>query len=576
MNKKRAFCKYSALAGFLVLFFSCASSPAPEDVSKSGTVVVIHPDVKQNRTFFSSINKRAVELAENGSPESLKMAVSLVHKSNDEEYTENERVFLGMCSSIMEILWPSENSTWDIPSFPRENQYIGAIDSARRGIFDSSTGNSDFFTITLPSLVVVTAENKSDYIQSARESLQNALSLQSDSVMALYLYGRLLEKKGEYSEALKYLEKAKTFSPSNFEILFALMNCYYNCGEYNSAYIIGESLLSRFPQNVDVLHLSSRCAYGTGNLDKAEEYVVRIILLEPENISFLLFRAKILMEKADYIRASSLLDVYSRSDVNGKDYLLLRAQLQRDWNKNLTAAGEIIGKALRLYPQDMEVQLFAAEIASSSGIAVNGLKAVDIAGLVLKSDSSNYRGMKVYVTEMIKMSSWQEAYTYSSKVIGMSCADDEDFYSHIEICLALKKNDEASLIVNRLYSKNPQDENILQCYIKVLIATGKKDAALEMINRLLPSANAKMKSFLYYERSFYNTNDDDVLNDLRSSLTSNPRNKDSLYRLYEIYYGKKDWNRAQYYLKQVVALDSQNTRLLEKNAELDALRGKTQ
>jgi len=80
-----------------------------------------------------------------------------------------------------------------------------------------------------------------------------------------------------------------------------------------------------------------------------------------------------------------------------------------------------------------------------------------------------------------------------------------------------------------------------------------------------------MKSFLYYERSFVHTSEDEVLNDLRSSLTSNPRNKDSLYRLYEIYYGKKDYRRAQYYLKQVVALDSSNAQLLQKNNELDLL-----
>ena len=62
-----------------------------------------------------------------------------------------------------------------------------------------------------------------------------------------------------------------------------------------------------------------------------------------------------------------------------------------------------------------------------------------------------------------------------------------------------------------------------------------------------------------------------MLADLRSSLTANPRNKDSLYRLYRIYYGKKDWRRAQYYLKQVVAIDPANPDYLSRNAELDKL-----
>ena len=87
----------------------------------------------------------------------------------------------------------------------------------------------------------------------------------------------------------------------------------------------------------------------------------------------------------------------------------------------------------------------------------------------------------------------------------------------------------------------------------------------------MPESNVRMKSFLYYERSFLRTSEDQVLADLRSSLTANPRNKDSLYRLYRIYYGKKDWRRAQYYLKQVVALDPSNATYVRQNSELDGL-----
>ena len=80
-----------------------------------------------------------------------------------------------------------------------------------------------------------------------------------------------------------------------------------------------------------------------------------------------------------------------------------------------------------------------------------------------------------------------------------------------------------------------------------------------------------MKSFLYYQRSYFGATEENVLSDLRSSLTANPRNKDALFRLYEIYYRKRDWRRAQYYLKQVVAIDPANPDYLSRNAELDKL-----
>ena len=61
------------------------------------------------------------------------------------------------------------------------------------------------------------------------------------------------------------------------------------------------------------------------------------------------------------------------------------------------------------------------------------------------------------------------------------------------------------------------------------------------------------------------------LADLRSSLIANPRNTDSLFRLYQIYYDKKDYRKAQYYLKQVVALNPNDTDVKNLNEQLNQL-----
>ena len=139
------------------------------------------------------------------------------------------------------------------------------------------------------------------------------------------------------------------------------------------------------------------------------------------------------------------------------------------------------------------------------------------------------------------------------------------------MCLALRRTTEASAIADRIYADSPDDEEAQTAYIKVLASSGQVAAANQLIAKLLPDANPKMKSFLYYERSFLQGSEDQSLADLRASLTANPRNKDSLYRLYKIYYGKKDWRRAQYYLKQVVALDPANSIYVRQNAELEKL-----
>ena len=79
-----------------------------------------------------------------------------------------------------------------------------------------------------------------------------------------------------------------------------------------------------------------------------------------------------------------------------------------------------------------------------------------------------------------------------------------------------------------------------------------------------------MKSFLYYRKSLLQNTESAALADLRSSLISNPRNSDALFRLYEIYYKKSDLRKAQYYLKQVIALNPNDAKMRTLNEQLEA------
>ena len=88
---------------------------------------------------------------------------------------------------------------------------------------------------------------------------------------------------------------------------------------------------------------------------------------------------------------------------------------------------------------------------------------------------------------------------------------------------------------------------------------------------MLPSASSKMKSYLYYRKSFLERSEETALADLRSSLIANPRNSEALFRLYEIYFDKKDYRKAQYYLKQVVAINPNDSSYRRLNEALTQL-----
>ena len=575
---------FGTLALFLpAVFFSCGSTPreqlaAPghlEDSyeADSSQAVTITLPPKKDKTFFSGIPEEAVALVEDGSPQALNQAYSFLRKSG-EDCEENEKILTNIAAAFMSILWKQEVSPFQTFQISTSNPYTGAVESAKKGIYDESTGGKDFLNLVLPSLVLVTSDTRSDYYPKALSSLQEALNLRPDSVVANYLLGTLFSRMGDYEKALLHFKKAFDFSPDTVETCCSLAECNFNLKNYETSLNLASSILEKNPLFTPAIKLCAENSFALKKLDESEAFVGRVLQQEPENSYYVLFRAKILAEKGDYIRSASLLDVYALSNSEDREYLVLRTKVQKDWNKNMTAASATIEKALSLYPEDTEILLTAAALAGETGARINGMTAGEIAQKILAKDGSNVEALKIQVNDFVSRKKWEEAYKTSSQLIKMKEIPQECLYTHIDICLAYGKNNEAWDLASSVYGKNPRDENALQTYIKVLVSTNRRGEALQLIEENLSGASSKMKSFFYYERSFLQTNENSVMVDLRSSLTANPRNKDALFRLYQIYFNKKEYRKAQYYLKQVVAISPADENLLQLNAELEKLLSK--
>ena len=152
------------------------------------------------------------------------------------------------------------------------------------------------------------------------------------------------------------------------------------------------------------------------------------------------------------------------------------------------------------------------------------------------------------------------------KLVSLDSENPVTALRYVEVCSYVQKYNEAYNFISKLYKKNPDDELILQAYVLAYSKTGKRDDVLKFINSLLPeTANKKIKSDLLYQRSFLQKMEENQLADLRSSLMEQPRNSKSLFRLYEIYFEKKDYRKAQYYLKQVVAINPNDMSMKKLN-----------
>lgn len=567
--------KFSAFFCIFLIFisFSFAKKKKAKEATplkeNESAVKLIVPE-RKDLSYFDEIDKAVLADVEKGSPESLRSAIGLL-KRNRESMSEKEQVLHYIAVSIMQLCWKSQAFSEPTTGQVIKNDYTGAVSSSKNGFYDPPAEPSDFLSYALPSLVLAASETRNDYYEQSEAFLLKARSLNPSSVFVNYLLGILYHRMSDYKKSNEYYGYASDMTDSCFECSYAFAESFMYLSDPFSAFSLSEKLLKIYPQNKMLLQLCAESSFSAGDYTNAELYVGRVLQIEPENSYYLLFRARILVRKGEYIRAASLLDAYSKKDSSSRDYLLLRFIVQKNWNKNISAATATIENALVLYPDDAEIILEAASLASDSGIKIAGKSGEELADKILEKDPENYDALEIKIASMMFSRKWKEAYAASSDLIKKENIPDTVLFTHIKICLSAGKNDEAWNYASKMYNENSTDENILQSYIEVLVSCGKNQEASAIIARLLPTAAAKMKSFLYYQRSFISAGESAILADLRSSLTANPRNKDSLFRLYRIYYNKKEYRKAQYYLKQVVALSPKDDSLLKLNQDLEKL-----
>ena len=583
-------CMLAAAALFMSCFFvSCASNntgeadhvsaefvPADSSLAQDDTQTqeeeldsIKLPQAVKPKSYFSKIDEQIVQNVELGSPQSLSAAMTALRK-NEAEYIESEKVLIYVATQLMSILWSSQKITWNVYETTEDTPYTAALNSVKKGIYDTSTGNKDFLSTFLPTLVYLTPNITANVQLQCGQGLEASLKMNPDSVAANYLAGLYYEKNGKYEMAEPCLKKAYAASHA-MEIVLEYAKVLSKNGNTALAESIMKELGSDGTSSLAVLKQNAYIAFEKGDYTAAEEYVARVLQQTPNDLEFVLFRAKIFIEKNDYIHAVSLLDMYARQNDTNIDYLILRSRVQLDWSKNTAAATETIEKAMQLYPDNVDAILIAAKISSATDGPVAGKYADELAAIVLEKSPNNKDALIYALDGLIQRENWQEAYQISSSLIKTQGENENVILKHVTVCLKLKKNSEAMELAQRAYNSNPSSEVITQTYILACTQVLSRDESLKLIDSMLPSASSKMKSYLYYRKSFLERSEDTALADLRSSLIANPRNSDALFRLYEIYFDKKDYRKAQYYLKQVVAINPNDSSYKRLNEALTQL-----
>ncbi len=565
---KRFLTCFFVLTPFLLISCASNSQTSENDNQGTGESVSISIPKRENKSFFSSIPAETMALLEYGTPASIKSFASKIHKSLKENYTEQEIVALNICSAVMTYVWPSESFNTTIPDAAFYNKYTPIINSVKFGVYDTSSGDNDFFTCLLPNLLILTQDMKDSYCPQMIQSLEKCLTYNENSPLTKYLLGLVHLRMGNAQKSLDYLKSLESPEKKQKEVLIAKCKAYFSNQQYKKSAEFAEKVLSITPDYRPCLEILCQSLLNKEKWTEADSVSVELLRLDPDNVNYMLMRARALLFTGEYLKASTILNSCERMTPTHKDYLVLRGLLQKNWTKNMNAAVECMKTALELYPDDFEVLLLSAQIASSSGEKINNKSAIDLLTIILEKDKNNIDARELYVKELLSIGNYEKAYQIGKVLIESEDVDLFAICDFVDVCNSLKKFDEAWEIAQKLYDEDPLSEEIQRTYIKTLIIQDKKTEASELIEYLLPKSTSPMKSFLYYEKSFLDTGDK-ILDDLRTSLSYNGRNTDSLYKIYQIYYANKNWKMALFYLKQLSAIKPNDQEIKDKVAELE-------
>ena len=512
---------------------------------------------------------------EKGSPASLKEAVLFIQ--NDSKGLTNEnKLYLKVIADIMYLVYPLETNGVKPPLYAEDEPYLQALKEVKSGLYPVSTKKDGFLSLIIPTLVL-TYNDFSDttlaqYSEDIESRLMEAQKLRPQSVLPHYLLGLLKEKNNKLTEAVVLYQKAWQLDSSCYPAGFKYGHFAAESGNGAEALKIADTLNSSYKDNTEVKLLYAQAHIAKNDLNKASENIVSVLKKEPENISALLLRIRILIEQKEYLRANSLLDAYSTKNKTAKNYLLYRARVTKEWNKNLIRASEFLTEAYKYYPEDFNVLLACAEICFEASTKIDNKSADFFIRKVLEAYPKNTAALALLVKNDINNGKWAQA-VESAEDLAAKYPSDANKELLLTSYLGAGQTSKALSLAKKLYAntKNPST-SFINLYMEALYAGKDYQTVKQVINQKIKGADSQLKSILYYYNAkLEQRNSSEYLNFLQSSLLSNPRNKDSLFAMYEWYLKTKDYKKAKYYLGQVLALDPSNKNLVNLSENLDKL-----
>ncbi|MDR1302502.1 MAG: tetratricopeptide repeat protein [Treponema sp.] len=501
-------------------------------------------------------------LTEEGIPSSLLRALDLI-RTRDLGDNEFGRIMTAVILNLLHKFYPYPPLPAQVPVLPQSQTHIYSriLRNGETGVYTAPRQNTqDYLELVLPFLTFSShfAAYQPERLLDALPDLRRAEALNPRSVLAPYFIGLIYEHTNRPNRAIQAYTRAYGLSAECYPAALGQARILEATGQRQEAILLLEKLLIQSPDNMTVKHQLARTYYAGQDWPRAESAIAEILQQDSQNPEFILMYAHALVEQGQFFKALVPLDRYSNK--NQRLYLFLRAKVQAEGYLNRGAALNYLRAILKASPTDEQVAVYTAALLLQSPRWEEQNEGRELLQSLLQAEQPSLEVIDLVFKDAVQREDWEEASRYVDKLLG------EHRYQYLlsasRVEQGLGNTGKAFAYAQEFHEQNPADEAGAMVYAAALINTGRQREAKTLIeSRLKLTEKGTERAEYYYLHSRIGVTEEEVVQDLRSSLFEDPRNLHSLIAMVELYHRRKDQRRVIYYLKQALSFAPEHARL---------------
>jgi putative PEP-CTERM system TPR-repeat lipoprotein len=361
-----------------------------------------------------------------------------------------------------------------------QRDYAGAETAFRAAL----TNNPEFAAATRDLAKLYLATGRPD---DAKKVYGDLLSKKPDEASALLGLADIAITEKKWSEAIDYINRARTAAPNDPAAGVKLVNVYETRQDWNSARTVAGELVAKFPQDVNVQIAQATAFLGGGDIKNAISSYKRAYEIAPNSIPVLSRYVALLNSAKEFREARTVLQeavtrdprnallkgdlIRVESEIDGLDAALAKARgfAKDDSGSNVydLVSAELYEKALR--PRDAVALLETAVAArpSDDGLTVTLSRLYTSTGELPKAEAVLTRRLAAEPKSLSARAALARLYLTTGRIddakknydelLAQSPTDAAALLGLAEISVAQKKFTEATDYVARARAAAPND-----------------------------------------------------------------------------------------------------------------------